>query len=465
MEMRVLTAALSLIGIAWPTWCATYYASPEGRADNTGNTLSAAWDVLSGLKNLKAGDSLIVAEGRYSIPYVPETKNTITLSQSGASESPITVSVPPISSGGAFSYAIFDFSFPSQDWVQDSFGLLISGDYWELNGIAVTRAGYQGVYVTGSHNTLKHCAFFENRNTGLEINKGGEYTTVIQSDAYRNYDPKKNGSMADGFGPKQTQGPGNRFIECRAWENSDDGFDTYDSPDSVVFENCWAFRNGVDVWGYGGFAGNGNGFKAGGNSQQANNRLVRCIAFGNPQKGFDQNNNTGGITLLNCLAYANGTNYGMGNRLNAGQMHRLINNISLGAGSDIANAQMISNSWNSGFRVTDADFISLDTGLALSPRQGNGKLSEIALFQLRAESPLLDAGMDVGLAYAGSAPDLGPFELNRPVHILGGTRNIPAKTGLHPIFRGLEYSLLGIRTAGNSCFGNGKPRSYPRADD
>ena len=81
---------------------------------------------------------------------------------------------------------------------------------------------------------------------------------------------------------------------------------------SRYFDSCWAFCNGIDIWQLfgrrgGGFAGNGNGFKLGGNAAQANNVATRCVAFGNPTKGFDQNNNTGGITLYNCVAYANGT--------------------------------------------------------------------------------------------------------------------------------------------------------------
>src|SRR5574344_1794664 len=117
--------------------------------------------------------------------------------------------------------------------------------------------------------------------------------------------------MADGFASKQTQGAGNKFYECRAWENSDDGFDAFDSPDSIIVIDSWAFRNGINVFGADSFTGNGNGFKLGGNSALANNRCTRCVAFGNPSKGFDQNNNTGGITVEQSIGYANGINFGM----------------------------------------------------------------------------------------------------------------------------------------------------------
>lgn len=389
----------------------TYYASPQGKSTQAGTTASAPLDLSSALLRLQAGDSLVLAAGTYAIPYVPEEKNTITLSAKGTATKPITVLADStgVSSKG-IAYAVFDFSFPEQQWVQDSYGLLVSGSYWKFTRIAVTRAGYQGVYVTGTYNTFDRCAFYDNRNSGLEINKGGAYNSVLHCDAYRNYDPKKTGSMADGFAPKQTQGPGNRFVNCRAWENSDDGYDTYDSPDSVVFEKCWAFRNGIDIWKYGGFSGNGNGFKAGGNQKLANNRLTQCIAFGHPQKGFDQNNNTGGITLVNNFAYHNGTNYGLSGSLASGQKHLLRNCISLGASDAISNAIQDHNSWNAGLAVSESDFLSLDTSLATAPRLADGSLPVTSLFRLVPQSPLIDAGMDVGLPYTGKAPDLGAFE-------------------------------------------------------
>jgi hypothetical protein len=346
----------------------------------------------------------LLEPGRYSIPYTPNAKNTLELAQKGEEGKRIRVIAD---AGGR---AEFDFSFPEQAWVQDSVGFLVSGSYWSFCRIDITRAGYQGAYVTGQHNTFENCSFHDNRNTGLEINKGGAYTTVINCDAYRNYDPKKLGSMADGFGPKETQGPGNRFYGCRAWENSDDGYDAYNSAENVTFERCFAFRNGVDVWNYGGFAGNGNGFKVGGAAKQANHRVTQCAAFANPVKGFDQNNNTGGLTLYNDTAFGNGTNFGLGGALNPGQKHDLRNNVSVGAPGSVANAMELSNSWNLGLTVTNADFQDLDVTHASAARAADGSLAPGGFLQLSSGSQLLDKGSDVGLPFHGSAPDLGAFE-------------------------------------------------------
>ena len=380
-----------------------YYVSPTGSSTADGTSFASALDFMTARSLAAAGDTLLLEPGTYEIPYQADTKNTIELAQVGAEGEPIRV----VGDGGR---AEFDFSFPEQAWVQDSVGFLVTGSHWYFCNVDVTRAGYQGVYVTGQHNTFENCTFHDNRNTGLEINEGGAYTTVINSDAYRNYDPKKFGGMADGFGPKQTQGPGNRFIGCRAWENSDDGFDAFDSPETVTFERCSAFRNGVDVWQYGGFDGNGNGFKVGGNMAQANHELTECTAFENVVKGFDQNNNSGGITIYNSTAYKNGTNFGMGNPVNSGQQHDLKNNVSLGASNSIANALQQNNSWNDGFSVTEADFLSLDTSLGAAARGPDGSLPENDFLRLVPTSALVNRGVEVGLPFNGTAPDLGAFE-------------------------------------------------------
>lgn len=289
----------------------------------------------------------------------------------------------------------------------------MTGDYWYFKGVEVTRAGYQGAYVIGSHNTFENTAFHHNRNTGLEINNGGSYNTVINSDAYRNYDPKKNGSMADGFGPKQKQGPGNRFVGCRAWENSDDGFDLFDSPQKVVIENSWAFRNGINYWNDSAFAGNGNGFKLGGNQAVGNHRITRSVAFGNVSKGFDQNNNAGGVTVINNTSYKNGINYGFGSNVQSGQKHYFRNNVSLSASVTVSNADAKSNSWDTGPAASASDFVSLDTSLATVSRDNDGTLPETSLFRLSANSKLINAGTkESNISYSGSAPDLGAFERN-----------------------------------------------------
>lgn len=380
-----------------------YYVAPDGSEFAKGDKFTDALSFNAALNRVKAGEMILLEPGNYPIAFNGQ-KNTIKFSKSGSSNAPITVVTANCGR------AVFDFSFPEKEWLQSSYGFYVTGNYWYFKGIDITRAGYQGAYVTGDHNTFENTSFHHNRNTGLEINKGGSNTTVINSDAYFNYDPKKSGSMADGFGPKQKQGPGNKFYGCRAWNNSDDGFDMYDSAEEVIIENSWAFNNGVDTWHYGGFRGNGNGFKLGGKFATANNSISNSVAFNNPLKGFDQNNNTGGISVINNISYKNGINYGFANDLKPGEQHYFSNNISLESGVEVSNSKSMNNSWDEGLAATKSDFISLDLNYATIAREPDGTLPETPLFRLSPSSKLIDAGKINHLPYNGKAPDLGAFE-------------------------------------------------------
>jgi len=414
-----LSLALSLLAtpaLAQVTGCGTetsnlsaskvYYVTPGGSASGAGTSFSAPMSLSAALGKVSAGQMVLLQPGTYNIPYTAGAKNTLALAKSGSASARIYLVA------ASCGRAVLNFGFPDKTWVQDAFGLSVTGSYWYLKGIAVTRAGYHGAYVTGSNNTFENTAFYDNRNTGLEINKGGANTLVLNSDAYRNYDPKKNGSMADGFAAKQTQGSGNRFIGCRAWENSDDGYDTFDSPQAVVIEQGWAFRNGINLWNDSAFAGNGNGFKLGGNKALQRNRIVQSVAWGHPNKGFDQNSNTGGVTLLNNTSYQNGINYGFCGSVASGEKHTFRNNISLAGKSadSVCNANASNNSWN-GLTAASSDFASLDTSLATRARNADGTLPSTALFRLSSGSKFVDKGTNVGLGYLGAAPDLGAFEL------------------------------------------------------
>src|SRR6185312_11329634 len=79
-------------------------------------------------------------------------------------------------------------------------------------------------------------------------------------------------------------------------------------------------------------------------------------------------------------------------------------------------------SWDLGITPAASDFASTSdpsvsmTGMAiegmgaLGPRQADGSLPDVDFLKLAAASRLIDKGTDVGLAYAGSAPDLGAYE-------------------------------------------------------
>ena len=251
---------------------------------------------------------------------------------------------------------------------------------------------------------------------------------VINCDSYYNVDPGQ--GNADGFAVKLDVGTDNSYSGCRAWQNSDDGWDGYMRPSddvSTTLDNCWAFKNGYLESGAVATNGNGNGFKMGSSDAKDlrhNFTLTHCLSFSNTANGYDQNSNLGNITLLNCTAFNNGKNYRYDVALAAGKLYTLKNCILAGTGgysSWITTALsaspsttvpvQVTNSWNTGIGVaTTADFVSVDPTAAYGARQADGSLPTFTFMHLATGSHLINKGTDIGLAFNGSAPDLGCFE-------------------------------------------------------
>ncbi|MBI2416866.1 MAG: DUF4990 domain-containing protein [Ignavibacteriales bacterium] len=162
--------------------------------------------------------------------------------------------------------------------------------------------------------------------------------------------------------------------------------------------------------------GNGNGFKLGGSDNKLlmHNFVVKnCIAFDNRVKGFDQNNNKGAITLLNCTSYRNGTNYGMEQAIDTSKKMTIKNCAALGAyGSVLTTAVQAANSWITPLSCSVADFVSLDTAGVRGPRKADGSLPDLKFLHLKIGSGLIDAGVPVGITFIGSAPDVGAYEFD-----------------------------------------------------
>ncbi len=299
---------------------------------------------------------------------------------------------------------VLDFS--AEPYSNDSKGIVLKGSYWHFKGLELKNSGDNGIYITTSNNILEQLAAYGHKDTGIQIyGTGASYNQVINCDSYDNYDPNTGGGKADGFGCKTGIGPGNVFRGCRAWNNSDDGFDFWQTTVRIDIINCWAFSNGYD-------GGNGNGIKLGGDYNAGNIYVANCVVFNQPSKGFDQNHNLGAHTLYNNIAWNCGVNnFSLGEAPNSGK-HVLKNNISFAGGTSIYSSSTLEkNSWQ-GFTVTSADFQSLDTSLATAARQADGSLPNIPLLHLVQGSDLVNAGVNVGLPYNGSAPDLGAFETN-----------------------------------------------------
>lgn len=374
------------------------YVAVDGNDENPG-TINLPLKTITRAIQLAAADSTIFVRGG-----VHEYNYTIRLNKTGQADKPIKIWAFPGEK------PIIDFS--SQPIATTSRGFQISHNYWHVKGLEIRNAGDNGIYISSWYNVIEACRIYRCYDTGIQLSGGASHNKIINCDSFENCDQHTNGENADGFAAKLSIGPGNEFHGCRAWGNADDGWDLYEGANTVIIDNCWTFRNGYNVWGIATYTGDGNGFKLGGNYIQGPHIVTRSIAFDNKQKGFDQNNNMAGITLYNNTSFRNGgRNFSFPTNPSAGQ-HILKNNISHKSGSTISivtTSLLQANSWV-GFTVNDSDFISLDTSLVLSPRNADSSLPHIDFLRLSQYSSFIDAGVDVGMAFNGTAPDLGAFE-------------------------------------------------------
>ena len=398
-----LVARVVVIALFTHVLNAGVYVAPDGNDINPG-TIDLPFKTLSkGASALKGNDTVFVRGGTYAL------SATISISKAGADTLQYYIVAYP------GEHPVFDFSAQTS-----SDGIKLNGMYWHVYGLEIFNSAHNGIAINGSHNTVENCSLHDNRNTGLQLGNGASYNNIINCDSYNNYDPPLGGN-ADGFAPKLDVGTGNYFYGCRSWQNSDDGWDGYMRPaDNVTttIENCWSFMNGYLKDGSPIASGNGNGFKMGGgdnsnaDSLRHNMILKNCLSFDNRVKGYDQNNNRGSMTLLNCTAYRNGAeNFKISAFIRVTSTLTVKNCVSVDGKVSLANfAIQQTNGWNGPFVITPDDFAGVDTTGIRGPRKPDGSLPDVQFVHLAAGSDLINAGTDVGIPFIGSAPDLGAFE-------------------------------------------------------
>ncbi|HEY4148054.1 MAG TPA: T9SS type A sorting domain-containing protein [Chitinophagaceae bacterium] len=442
MKKNYLSGMLLLCLFSLPAFSNVYYVANNGNDANAGTISLPFLTIQRAQTSVVAGDTVYIRGGNYSM----------TTSQV-AEFSSIWAYVTLLNKSGTSGHRINYWAYPGEKPVFDYSTIKpanyrvnafeVTGSWIYIRGLSVT-----GVQVTITAHTQSEC--FENTGSnniyemltmhdgmaiGFYLTKGGN-NLVLNCDAYNNWDnvsEDKLGGNVDGFGcHPNKQGLGytnNVFKGCRAWFNSDDGYDCINAFEAVTFDSCWSFYNGYSQT----FAalGDGNGFKGGGYGVADSpvvpaiiprNNIRFCMAIRNKDNGFYSNHHPGGSNWYSNTAYNNAINYNMLNRSAdfqsdvPGYGHNMKNNLGWGArGSEYSNIDFTlsnadTNYFNLPVTVNSGDFLSTDQTLLMAPRNADGSLPVNNFMRLKTGSDLIDKGENVGFHFNGSAPDLGCFE-------------------------------------------------------
>lgn len=153
-------------------------------------------------------------------------------------------------------YPVLDFSSFLNSYIgvktgDSQVGIRITGSKYTIKNLIIQKAPDNGIQIKGSsagNNTVQNCVVRYNNDAGLQITGGAYSNTIKYVCSYRNCDVYTLGGNADGFAPKLAAGKGNTFYACYAWDNSDDGWDSYDKTDGLTYdlsyEECACWNNG-----------------------------------------------------------------------------------------------------------------------------------------------------------------------------------------------------------------------------
>lgn len=428
--MKRILLLLALIANTIGLYCqTTYYISPSGNDANSNaqaQNIATPWRTITkGWSVLVAGDTLYCRGGTYNM-----TGSQSLSSKSGTSGNMIHVlnyqaESPVFDWGGvAPTSQVRCFNFSSVNYVH-------------FRGLRITnisqssaQAGYNygwSMNSSDNNNLIERIEVDHIGGSGIQIGANCTNNIALNCDSHHNDDPlSPNGAHENSNGFEiaiNVAGNTNSYIGCRAWYNGDDGFDGFNGTGALIFQNCWSFWNGF-IPGTFTTAGNGQGFKCGQtptNFTSVKRTFTNCIAYRNRQMGFDQNfadnSHTFQCVLYNNTAYLNGN---VGFYFGSTAINQIKNNISFGstggggqAGAIGAQSVQSNNSWSTTaptYSVSAADFVSVsDVGID-GPRQADGSLPNITFLHLASGSELIDRGVNVGLPFIGTAPDVGAFE-------------------------------------------------------
>ena len=342
-----------------PVLEATYYVDVNnGDDDNTGMTIDAPFKTIHKAASVvQSGNLIYIRGGDYDLG------SQLTFDKSGTLDNPITFEAYPGET------VTIDGSNASLSGWQPPL-ITVEANWNAFRNLTIRDSPGRGIYVAGNENVFEHIVTHHHRGSGIHVYESSG-TKLLYVTAYDNYDDGgiDPGQHADGI--TISSGNNSMLVGCVSHDNSDDGFDTWESTNNTI-EACVSYNNGYDH-------GNGNGFKLG---PGGFNTVKRCVAYNNTSNGFEYNNGNGN-TIEYCTAY-NNDQYDFSDQ---GNINTYKYNISHYGDVVMSSAAIQSrNTWN--LSIGDPQFLSTDPSspdfLSLSsnsPCRGAGDDSDLGALQ------------------------------------------------------------------------------------
>jgi hypothetical protein len=458
MKIRSLAIALCVSGLITGSgsglMAKNYYVAPSGNDNNSG-TIDMPWGTWQKAFNTaQAGDTVYFRGGTW----YPTTH-----ADGGY---PITKIDPNSGFGhnGTNSKPVCFFNYPGEIPILDcnhanfsntgNIGLNINNaTHIKFKGLTIRNVrmltqddNCSGIEMTKCGNiTLENMSIHDIGGAGYWL-AGYDTLYLKNCDAYNccdSLDPYAPGGDGDGYNITSGGADLDTFrvayiTGCRAWHVSDDGFDI-SSTKQLYISHCWAFDNGY-------LKGDATGFKFSySNVLDTRKRVIDHSIAAYNSAAFSTCNLVDSYYGARFLYYNNvsfecGTGFNTApdafncttgkarevfqNNLiydHAGTYYSLFT-VCYSCGKSYNpyitldhNNWTISEEWpyyklTTSFSVTDDDFMSLDTAQLRFPRKSDGSLPDIDFMKPQEGSDLIDAGIDVGLSYEGTSPDIGAYE-------------------------------------------------------
>lgn len=439
---------LILLAIVISISAKSIYIAPGGN-DSAAGTIDAPLATLhAAYKKVVSGDTVYFRGGTYKVTDEQVMKYKSPYAYVFALEKAGTASKRTCFMGYPGERPVFDFSALNLNGEHRFAAFYLGADYLHLRnfdiiGVPVRLKGHtQSECVSarkGSYCIVENLSMHDNMAIGY-YQTAGSHNLVLNCDAYNNYDAYSEGQYGgnvDGFGchVSKSSEVGNVFRNCRAWRNSDDGFDLINCYMPVEIDHCFAFFNGyqptIDPKDTTEFksAGDGNGIKGGGFGMSDTKQITfpngcpqhyihHCLAYRNKSNGIYSNHHLGGNRWeYNTSGMNQRHNYSMVNRKGTattenvdvdGYEHILIGNVSWkGNRGDVTalnteKCTLANNSFGpDAFMVADVDFVTVSPASFFTSRDAEGNLPEI-LFLVGKQGRKL-AQLQMGYAWEKEA--------------------------------------------------------------